>query len=71
MSKKSICKNCHWWRELPYGDAMYCEFIDTLHNNKEATGCDITYITLDDQGLEYWLKTGPEFGCVNFKEKEA
>ncbi len=71
MSDKQICKNCRWWDEMPYGDAMYCDFIGTTHNNAKTTGCNIIYRTLDDQGLDFWLKTGPEFGCTNFTDKKV
>jgi len=67
--EKPICCNCKWWDAMPYEDSMYCDFIGITHNNTKTAGCDIIYRTLDDQGLGFWLKTGPQFGCVNFSKK--
>ena len=64
------CCKCKWWEEMPYEHAMHCDFIGTTHNNPQIDGCNIIYRTLDDQGLDFWLKTGPNFGCINFAPRE-
>lgn len=61
------CKNCRWW-----GRGGICEFVDTEYvfrgeaKKTDAAAFSITVQVDDDQGLDVWLKTGPEFGCVHF-----
>lgn len=61
---RPACKNCTWWEH----DST-CDFIDTISGDtayKKGHGAAIAVKCLDDQGLSVNLKTGPEFGCVNF-----
>ena len=64
---KPVCKNCKWWE----ADSN-CDFIFTIQGEdtyKKGHGADIVCWALDDSGLEVRLKTGPDFGCVNFQLK--
>ena len=59
-----VCKNCKWWDV-----ESNCDFIATIQGeaaHKKGHGADIACRVLDDSGLEVHLKTGPDFGCVNF-----
>lgn len=56
------CKTCKWWgRDV----AGYCGFVDTVHSANPATLVQIEVHVADDSGLETWLRTGPEFGCIH------
>lgn len=39
---------------------------DTKENTFEVDGT-----AADDTGLDFWLVTGPTFGCVKFEERRA
>jgi len=61
---KPTCKNCKWWKR----DST-CEFITTTTGEeayKKGHGAVIEIWALD----EVQLKTGPDFGCVNFHPDE-
>ena len=62
------CKDCRWWKR----DGV-CDFADTVdvlrdkaNPNPSAAAFAIAISADDDQGLDVWLRTGPEFGCVHF-----
>ena len=55
-----FCKDCQHWED----------------KFSECTGCttedfEIDLTCLDDQGLDYHLKTGPFFGCKKFIDKNG
>ena len=62
------CKNCKYWGE-PF-DGM-CDWSESFppSDESESHAFDIEVTALDDQGLEVNIKTGPEFGCIHFKQK--
>ena len=63
---KPVCKNCKWW-DIDYHHR--CDFIgDAVY--KKGQGAAIVVKVLDDSGLGVYLKTGPDFGCVNFRPDE-
>jgi hypothetical protein len=63
---EKICKNCKMW-----GDYIpeTCDYLSGIGANEGAKRFEIISSADDDQGLEAFLKTGPEFGCVHFVTK--
>lgn len=65
------CKDCRHWD----ADAFHCEapsWVDHFPADSWSPGDDgmaLAVMSLDDQGLEVGLKTGPMFGCTKFKSK--
>lgn len=57
------CSNCWWW-DKSNGE---CDEIDAIEGPIGEDGAGIVFNTLDDQGLQIWLQTGPNFGCAKFK----
>ena len=57
------CKVCRAW------EGGECIFVDCLDEKEEVRGANFAaYATAaDDHGLRYGLKTGPDFGCVQFQ----
>lgn len=62
-----FCKDCKYWSVWSEGS---CDKAGDDYADKDAF-VEIDYDALDDTGLSLYLKTGPEFGCVLFKKKEA
>lgn len=58
MSDKT-CKTCIWWED------GICGFVDAKHSEREPKRFEIDIKCLDDQSLEVYLFTGPDFGCVH------
>lgn len=61
----NTCKNCKFWGKDNKGVCDRTDRSNTPDNltfNVEATAWD-------DSGLESWLVTGRDFGCVLFEEK--
>ena len=66
--KDSItCKTCKWWG-VYYQHV--CDYSDDLNATGDKKRFEIDYNALDDQGLEVFLKTGPDFGCIHHKTKD-
>ena len=67
---KPVCKNCKWW-DINYHSR--CDFIAISTGDaeyKKGQDAAIAVRVLDDSGLIVYLKTGPDFGCVNFRPDE-
>jgi len=64
------CKDCKSWGSWLGIDAV-CERPDDLwpKDIPEGQQFSIDCEADDDQGLQAWLRTGPEFGCVRFEER--
>ena len=61
-----LCKDCKYWS---YGECADI-YIDASNCMKIEGSDRMLYCSVkDDSGLDYGLKTGPEFGCVRFKKK--
>ena len=60
------CSDCWWWDKYTWE----CAKIDTMEEGFSTIRGDEAGIVVDaqdDQGLQVWLQTGPNFGCVKFK----
>ena len=66
MTDEKTCKNCKWWSVNFEGD---CSFVKTVHVIHKPTQFEVIGIARDDQGLEWFLRTGPDFGCIHFEQK--
>lgn len=63
------CKNCFFWGEDFDGE---CDFPKTILSEKDPDTRFMIEVTAnDDQGLDYHLITGPNFGCIHFKENKV
>jgi hypothetical protein len=56
------CKTCTFWGDYREG---VCDFSDST----QATRFVIHAEAADDSGLEAWLETGPDFGCVHHEAR--
>lgn len=66
--KYQTCKNCSFWGAHYEG---CCNRVGDLHTGRDPSRAfEIDWFVLDDSGLEVFLKTGPDFGCVQFTQKE-
>ena len=66
----NTCKTCKWWGRAWEG---CCDFIDTTHANQAAEvgkRFEIAVSADDDSGLQTYLQTGPDFGCVHHTAKD-
>lgn len=73
------CKDCRYWKEhIDWFNNVWheCEGMiedrDENHSRQDLVGDSFAvFITADDDsGLESSFLTGPEFGCVRFKQRE-
>lgn len=55
---KLTCETCKYWGSYRKGA---CDAIGSM----SITNVDIGWNVLDDSGLEVWLETTKDFGCVN------
>jgi len=55
------CKSCRFWKE-PTNKMGMCT--KTINGWREGFG------TMSEDGWESGIYTGPEFGCIHFKESE-
>ena len=60
------CKNCKWWGVSFNND---CEFVNTIHASSESVRFEIEEINPCECNSKIVLKTGPDFGCIHFKQK--
>jgi hypothetical protein len=63
---EKICKNCDMWGSYIQD---VCNFTTHIGSDKGLKRFEVVAYADDDQGLEGFLKTGPEFGCVHFTPK--
>lgn len=63
----SLCKNCKFWGRYREG---CCDRQGSIFENNLA-GFEADARVLDDSGLDIFLRTGPEFGCVHFQNKRG
>ena len=59
-----LCKDCRWWGKYITG---CCDKVGSPDPEENDAGFDLILEADDDQGLDGQLKTGPEFGCVQFE----
>lgn len=52
------CKHCKWWEVDFIG---VCDFVNTIHSEEESTRFEVEATATDDQGLDAFLHTGPDF----------
>ena len=79
MNKLRYCKNCKHWKKDTRGEGNYCIRVVTWegktpnkwHKNQKNKMFGIEYFVHDDSGLKLYLKTGPDFGCNHFGEKNV
>ena len=62
------CKDCKYWEKglLNHRDYNTCSF---CNDRSPETEVGIEYEVLDDSGMDFELRTGLMFGCVNFSKK--
>jgi hypothetical protein len=61
------CENCKWWSSAYSNHGNICDFVNTIHADKDKNTLFILeYSADDDQGLTVFVRTGPNFGCVHF-----
>lgn len=69
------CKDCaHWYRLSKSAKTGTCEEVSTFENEDkepDENGFALIVDTLDDQGLQYKLQTGPLFGCLAFSPRKG
>ena len=61
-----LCKDCKHWGVYITG---CCDKVGSPDPDENDAGFDLILEADDDQGLDGQLKTGPEFGCVQFEPK--
>ena len=64
----NTCKTCKWWG-VYYENV--CDCIGTIESEIPATRLEIDVRVHDDQGLEVYLITGSDFGCILHSPKEV
>jgi len=63
------CKHCRYW---DWGNDQECGIAEWLESPTEKmAGSRVGFYATaaDDYGLRAGVKTGPDFGCINFKER--
>lgn len=73
------CKDCRFWypthvlSRTGWKTQMICGNMsvafDAILDPEEDGNTAICVRVLDDSGLDAWLMTAPDFGCVNFEAK--
>ena len=66
---KPVGKNCKWWINESLCDFMYTKPGGEAYKKGHGVGIEVT--ALNDSGLWVQLKTGPDFGCVNYHKLEG
>lgn len=64
------CKTCKYWEKHHVYDRGTCEQPEEDDLSKNPAGLHVSVCVSDDSGLWVTLRTGPEFGCVNWKAKK-
>lgn len=63
----NTCKNCKYWEFRNFGyDGQWHECM-CPNDNLADNGIELYAECLDNSGLEYGMKTGPNFACNQFK----
>jgi hypothetical protein len=57
------CKNCIYW--VDDGRCELCEHSKSGETEKDG------FVCCDMEEYSAWLVTGPEFGCIHFKEDQG
>jgi len=66
MDTTDKCKWCKHWGHIFDNACDRVNFIDSdIGSSAFYVDCDAD----DDQGLEAWLMTGPDFCCIKFERK--
>jgi len=60
-----FCKDCKFWGRYRDGS---CDRGDYAQD-APGTEFEFDYSVLDDSGLDIWIVTGPNFGCLHFENK--
>jgi len=64
-----FCKNCIHWLSNQECNIIDIEDYDAKNLiNESSNKCCVIIKVNDDYGLDIKVKTGPNFGCVNFKQ---
>ena len=58
------CEKCKWWIPTSDGNGI-CDFVNIIDPGEPLAAFEIFVDVDDDQGLDYYLITGPNFGCVH------
>jgi len=66
MKENGLCKDCKWWGLYLKG---VCDKVGNIDVEKGFKKFSIEARADDDQGLEAYLVTGPDFGCIHFINK--
>lgn len=68
------CKNCKYWKHWKSENISIrvCEAVDIYIPSKtpDPMQFEIFVWAHDDSGIRHELVTGPDFGCIHFKERE-
>ena len=60
-----FCKNCKYWQDGK------CDRVNCWFPREDKTRVmDVRAWAADDTGLDCWLETGPNFGCILFEQKD-
>ena len=62
-SGMGTCKECRAWED---GECVLVDWIATTET-EDGANFSVYATSDDDQGLQCGLKTGPDFGCVQFQ----
>jgi len=75
---KKLCKNCFYWHRnkssyctaegVAYGDCVCVRFVYKHDNSCPYSTDQLVY--WDYEGFDAGFATGPEFGCVQWREKK-
>jgi hypothetical protein len=63
------CKDCEYWAHDTWDDCDRVLF-DRVGDENDPAKFSYHVDASDDQGLEFRLIVGPEFGCVHFEQKQ-
>lgn len=61
----NTCKDCKYWGAMIPGA---CDAVDCIFSGVASVRFELELDALDDSGLTGMLMTGPDFGCIHFKE---
>ena len=67
----NTCKTCKHWShhfDIKKGIAD-CDRLDCMNDEKAGTTFSIEATAHDDSGLQTWLMTGENFGCIHHDTK--
>lgn len=61
------CKHCRYWNSDQ--ECSVAEWLDEPMEEMAGSRIGFYATAADDYGLRAGVKTGPDFGCINFKER--